>query len=456
MDSLSGQTEFDTIIVGAGLAGLAAAWELRSRKIVVLESETRTGGRLRSETRNPYWLNLGAGVFSATPSPVRQLIEEMGLETVEIPGSTTAVGMSGRVVKSGRIESYPLRLPLTVSARASLVRAGLRIRLAVARYHRLGQKRPGETDEEVEARLLKFEGDRSFADFLGRVHPDVDALMRATAAQRIGTESETISANGALGSFAYQWSGGKSILNHNLSGGSGLLPEALTARLGSRVCTGCPVHRIVRDESGVTITATLNGVTQDVRAKTAIIATPADVTRNIAEGLPASLDSALGEIRYGAAVLAAMLTNETAAMPYDDIYAMITPKAFSTVFINVASSLRTREPRLPGGSILLYQGGDRARHLLGASNAEIQARMLESFDGLFPGAARSVTEILVQRWPRIVPFARPGRHLLQPTLCRDLGRLALAGDYLGGWGNMETAVSTGIQAAARVSRYLDA
>src|SRR6476620_9061669 len=50
----------DAVIVGGGIAGLASAWDLRNRDIRVLEASDRLGGRIRSETRDPYWLNLGA------------------------------------------------------------------------------------------------------------------------------------------------------------------------------------------------------------------------------------------------------------------------------------------------------------------------------------------------------------------------------------------------------------
>jgi len=334
----------------------------------------------------------------------------MGLHTVAIPGSTTAISMGGRLLKSGPIETYPLRLPISSAARLSLVKAGIRIRLAVAKYHRLAHRQIGESEAEVEARLHRFEGDRSFADFLGRVHPDVDAILRATAAQRIGAESETIAASGALGAFVYQWSGEKSLLNHNLVGGSGRLPQELAARLTDQILTDARVTAVEPDPAGVTITFIRAGERQTLRAKAAIVATPADVTRSVVQSLPHPVADALGEVRYGPAVLAAMLTDEVVPMPYDDVYAAITPKSRSTVFINVASSLRGPSPRKPGGSVLLYRGGDAARELLAASDMQIEREMLAALGEAFPGGPKVVGEIKVQRWPRIVPFAHPGRY----------------------------------------------
>ncbi|HLE42541.1 MAG TPA: FAD-dependent oxidoreductase, partial [Methylomirabilota bacterium] len=50
----------DAIVVGGGIAGLAAAWELRDRDVLVLEASDRLGGRIRSERRGGMWLNFGA------------------------------------------------------------------------------------------------------------------------------------------------------------------------------------------------------------------------------------------------------------------------------------------------------------------------------------------------------------------------------------------------------------
>jgi len=441
---------YDTVIIGGGLSGLTAAWHLREKDILVLESEDRIGGRLYSLQRDRYWLNLGAGVFSSEKSQVRDLVEELGLKTISIPGSTTAMAFRNKILSRGRIEAYPLRLPLSLSARLSLIRVGIRLRIAVYKYHRIAKPLPGESARDTERRLAKFEGDRSFSDFLGRMHPDVDEIMRATAANRIGAELETISANAALGSFAYQWDGKRSILNHNLIGGSARLTNELSKSLGRPILLNARVLGVIPNQDGVEVEYIISTEKYRVRAKTAIVTTPADITREIVTGLPAKLFQALGEIRYGPAVLASVLTGESTSMPYDNIYAMVTPKQNTTVFINVANSLRNSAKREPGGSILAYRGGERARALLNSTDLEIEEVLLKDIYELFPTLRVNVKEVLIKRWPRIVPYGHPGRHLLQDDLEIQMPRIFLAGDYLGSWANMEVAVSSAIEAAKKV------
>jgi glycine/D-amino acid oxidase-like deaminating enzyme len=61
-----GDTFYDVAIVGAGLAGLAAAYALGDRKVVVLEQEPRAGGRVHSKQRGALAFDLGA-LFALDP-----------------------------------------------------------------------------------------------------------------------------------------------------------------------------------------------------------------------------------------------------------------------------------------------------------------------------------------------------------------------------------------------------
>src|SRR5262245_58532116 len=164
---------YDAVIVGAGIAGLTAAWTLRDRRILVLEATERVGGRLRSEPRGPYWLNLGAHLFGGRGTLMDRLARETGLETRSIPGNRMALAFRGRSLSSGRPETYPFRLPLTWGARLSFVRAGLRLRAAVKEFLAEKRPRPGESPAQTRARFLAYRDDESFAAYLGRLHPDV-------------------------------------------------------------------------------------------------------------------------------------------------------------------------------------------------------------------------------------------------------------------------------------------
>ena len=104
-------TEVEIAIVGAGIAGLAAAWSLRDRDLIVLESGERVGGRNLFPAAAADWLNLAAHVFPPPSTALGRLITEVGLETTVIPGDAMAVWLNGKLASGGRPETYPLRLP---------------------------------------------------------------------------------------------------------------------------------------------------------------------------------------------------------------------------------------------------------------------------------------------------------------------------------------------------------
>ena len=77
---------FDTIVVGAGVAGLAAARLLAQdgRRVVVLEARDRVGGRVWTDRSNGSPTDLGASwIHGITDSPVAAAAEAFGMRTVE-------------------------------------------------------------------------------------------------------------------------------------------------------------------------------------------------------------------------------------------------------------------------------------------------------------------------------------------------------------------------------------
>jgi oxygen-dependent protoporphyrinogen oxidase len=443
--------DVEVVVVGAGIAGLTAGWALRDRRILVLEASERVGGRIRSEPRGRYWLNLGAHLFGGPGTLLDRLVEETGLETRPIPGDRMALAFRGRVVAHGRPELYPLRLPLALGARLSFIRAGLRLRAAAHGYLRAARRGPGETTRQVRARVLAYRDDRTFADLLGPLHPDVAGIFRAVA-ERVTAEPEQISAGCGAALFALVW-GGTGTLARNLIGGSARLPEALARGLGDRVVTGAVVREVVQTNGGVRVRFTAGGRTEEVPAAQAILATPAHVTREIAPGLPDDTRAALGAIPYGPFVCGAFLTDEAGPMPWDRLYAVAVPEGSFNMLFNHANPLRGPGAREPGGSLMVYGGGDRGRRLLAMTDEAIRAAFLRDLAAVLPASAGLVREVVIQRWERALPYAAPGRARLQPALERPLGRLHLAGDYLE-FPEMEAAAVTGLEAAEAARRAL--
>jgi oxygen-dependent protoporphyrinogen oxidase len=439
----------DVVVVGGGIAGLTAAWRLRDLDVLVLDAADRVGGRIRSEPRGDVWLNLGAHVFGGPGSATGRLIAESGVQAAQVEGRLAAVAHRDRVVASGMVETYPFRLPLPLRARASLVRAGIVLRLAVRRYAAVAAERPGESAAERQQRMLDFLDDRSFSDFIGRLPADVDAILRATLNRSSG-EPEELAAGYGVGYFHLVWNR-RAGLSRNILGGPSLLIDALAAGIEGRILTGAEATEVVAADGGVTVRYRQEGAEHEVRARTAVVATPAFVTREIVPRLPADTGEALAAMRYGPYVVGAFLTGETRPMPWDGLYALATPLRSFGMLFNTANVLRTPgAARRPGGSLMVYAAAGGARALADLDDDGVRARFLADLCSLYPEAGAVVAEVVIQRWERGLPYAAVGRGRLQAALTRPLGPIHLAGDYLGTW-YTETACQTA-EAAARAIR----
>ncbi|MDQ3938500.1 MAG: FAD-dependent oxidoreductase [Chloroflexota bacterium] len=447
----------DVVIIGGGIAGLTAAWRLRHRDLVLLEASDRLGGRMRSDKRGEYWLNYGAHLFPAPGSLVDTIATELSLETVPVWGRMMGLAVREAKLTTGPVESYPLRLPLSIRDRAGFAIRGLKVQRAVAAYHRAARPRPAEKRAETRARVLAFEDQRTFADFLGSMSADVEAIF-ACASHRATAELDELSAGCGIGLFALVWGGKGSLIARNMLGGSGRLAAAIGDRLGpERVRVGAKATGIRDDGDGLVVDYIDTTGPQRLRARHVILAAQAPFAAPLAQEVAPAAADALGQMRYGAFLNVALSTNEQTQMPWDAIYAMATPGRVFDMFTNQAHALRRSGPRRPGGSLMLFAGGHGAAALAEQPDEVIVGRFVDDLVALFPEAAGVIEDAVVQRWPLGNVFARPGRRLLQEPLEGALGggrNLHLAGDYFAELGNLEAAARTGASAAAHVDRLL--
>ena len=443
------------MVVGGGIAGLVAAWELRDLDTLVLEAEGRVGGRIKSFDRGDHWVSVGGHMFPGQGSYLWELMTELELEPARIQGSLLGIAQRGKIVAGGRAETFPFRLPLSLAARISLARSGLRVRRDAARYNALSRPRPGETAADVRARLLGFLDDRSWASYLGSVQPQVEAIYRTTA-NRLTAEPDEVAAGCMLGLFAHVWADEGVVLGYNLRSGPSSLPTELARRLGERVVTGAAVTGVSRDRDGVRVSYRHRDTETEVEARCAVVTVPAPVARGLVEDPPEETAAALDAIRYGPFVVGGILTGETGPMPWDDVYSILTVDSSFTMLFNHASSLRTPEqPREPGGALMVYAGAGAARRLLDRTDDEIAATFADDLSRLYPEARGIVREVIVQRWENAIPFAAPGRSRIQAALERGVdGAIFFAGDYVGEWTHMESAALTASEAAAAVRARL--
>jgi monoamine oxidase len=387
-------------VVGAGLAGLTAAWELQraGAEVAVLEARDRVGGRVWSRRLdNGALVEMGAEFVLPGNTAVRELAASFGLDLWD-------KGMS-----------YGRREPRGARTDADELQAAA---------------------ATVEAALEGVAPDLPARRFLEAL--DIPAGARAALVARV----EISSANSADVVAARDLAGLAHVDDDpapSVAGGNQGLALALAAALGPAVHLGAPVERIAWGDDGVRLSAGGG----ELEAEACVVAVPAGVLDLIAfePPLPADLDGALGAVRYGQAaklfVPLARAAPPSAVMSVPERYWCWTATGAGGQVQPVVSCFAGSADALT--ALEVEQGPER---------------WLESLARLRPELDLDPAGAVLSTWADD-PWARGAYSTSAPVALAEtfggpLGPLAFAGEHLGGEfaALMEGAVRSGRRAAA--------
>lgn len=445
----------DTVVVGGGVAGLAATSALDHDGVLVLEAQDQLGGRLHSLARDDVWINLGAHLLTGGDSVIKRLATDSGLDVVAVPGIKTALWFDGRLHMRSRVEAFPFVLPLSLRERWDLVRFGVGLRLGVERWRRAARPRDGESDVARDDRLRQYRSRRTFGQMMRGVSPRVAAIFE-TAARRSAGEADRITTGGAMALFGALWvsSGSASVVN--VAGGSGQFGTAWGARLGDRAVTGATVISVVEHSDHVEVTyRDRAGETRRVQTQRAIVAIPASAVPDVVADLPNNVRDELNAVAYGSFVCVGVLTKPLPPMPWDGVYAIATPQAeFDMLFHHTNPVLKNVDGQHVPRSFMCYAGGDKAAELLDVDDEEIRRRFSKQLVEVLPQVEGAVEEVVVKKWrvgncypvvggSRGTSLARTEQWNHRPG-----ARVVLVGDYFAPLGGtLEAAARSGIESA---------
>jgi oxygen-dependent protoporphyrinogen oxidase len=428
------------IVIGAGLAGLAAAYRLQQAgfDILVLEKEHRVGGRVLTQRRDGYIIDAGPDAMTEGYRHYKALAAEVGLERAFVP-SSSVVG----VVRNGRVIDIDTASPWrAVMTPALSWPAKIRFVSGLLRHRRLFAGVDPSRLTDSAAYDSDCESARTFAlAAFGQEATDylIDPLMRLVTA----TGATRVSRLNVLAALL-NWS--QPLIN--VEGGLDALPLALAKRL--TVTMGVVAEQVTETPVGVEVRyRNGDGALQVEHADGCVIATTYEVARKLHTALPDPYSHDGGELSHVGLVSVSLAYS---AATVSRSYVVQVPTAENGDLLLIFLQHHKAPDRAPPGHSLvtLYTDSAATSRYLAKHDDDIMAWARGEIERLFPELQGHFEFSVVSRWPVAGYLAKPGfwkdtRALLDAS--SGAGRVQLAGDIFGG-GSMESAVTWG-EAAAR-------
>ena len=344
------------VVVGAGITGLAAAFEWRRRRpddeIVVLEAGDRIGGKLHRVELAGHWYDTGPeAVLARVPEAVR-LIEDLGLADRLVAPATTQASV---VLPDGR-HRLPAGTVLGVPASADDVEGFLsadgvaRVR-AEAQLPRLALDGDVAVGALLRERLGDEVVDRLVEPLLGGVYAGRADELSLTAtmpglAAHLGRAGSVLAAAAAARDAGERSRGDDDgPVFATVADGIGSLPEALVRAARAEVRLRTPAHALRRTAGGFELSIGPVAAPEVLTADRVLVTAPAPKAARLLGDIAPGAVGPLAGIPYASMAVVAM------AFPAQDVDAgsgLLVPPVTGRLVKGVTVS-SSKWPHLAGG-----------------------------------------------------------------------------------------------------------
>ncbi|MCX7681544.1 MAG: FAD-dependent oxidoreductase [Anaerolineae bacterium] len=430
----------EVIVIGAGIAGLTAAYRLKQAGLAVrvLEAQPHVGGRVITIHWHGYSIDPGAEFVSGAESYLLEMVRELDIDDKLINYSKEQVGFEVGVMRGGRVYRINFMAPLqfltwqgvSLPARLSL----LKLLPYLVRYRRYDpyhpEAMPGDDAQTMEQFFYQKVSGELFEYW---VEPTMDVFCGYTA--------DDLSARMMLLLFAH-YLGTKL---YTFVGGLGFFPEALAGHL--EVLTGARVTHIAvaPDGRGVRVRYEQDGRTGSLDGDVAVVAVPGDAVLELFDEPRPAWKAFFPRVRYTRVGIVYHLIE--CNDPELDRGGIMFPRKEPWKLAALGWN------RKPDGRLLAMS--DLKSHLYDPQmdDQELRRVITDEVVRAVPAFAGRIVDQMVFRWQHKVPAMPPG-YLGALRAFKgnpQEGPVYFCGDYLIA-GSAGAALASGWQAAERILR----
>jgi monoamine oxidase len=443
----------EVVVVGAGIAGLTAAWRLRQAGVParVFEAQERIGGRmlsLRDHFANGQVVELGGELIDTGHVRIRALAAELDLELDDLLAGEALHDtwyFDGREV--GEREIVEAFVPVAAAIERDLASLG-----------------DGNLDYRDANPAFRALDAMSIAQWLDRngVSGWLRRLLEVAYTTEMGLEPGEQSALNLLTFVgtddpdAFKVFGDSDERFH-VRGGNDLVPRRLGERLGDAIERGHVLESVRGDADGYTLSFRRGAASVPIRARQVVLALPFTLLRKVelAVDLPEANRRAIGRLAYGTNAKLMIGFDRRTWRAHGANGASMSDLAYQT------SWETSREQAGEAGILTNFTGGRHGVELGQGTPRQQAERAVADLEQLFPGiaAARANNRQARFHWPShpwtLGSYAcfRPGDWSgLRGAIGESVGGLHFAGEHCASetQGFMEGGVESGELAAAAV------